>query len=165
MADRDAWSQPEILGTLKIPPAWDPSMEARYPFRLWVADVTLWAASTDLQPIQQAPAVALRLGGAARAMARELPMDQLQNGAWLDLNDGRGVQQVSGFMLLLLMLSRAFAPLQEESSLRAIQELLAFRRRDGETVDRLLVRFDVARSRAVTMGNFTMAPRATRGCC
>eukprot|EP00974_Lingulodinium_polyedra_P054595 5250929-Lingulodinium_polyedra.AAC.1 len=82
----------------------------------------MWSAATDLQPNQQAPAVVLRLGGAARQVAREIPVAQLQAGAMVDAGDGNGPQAVGGLHLLMMMLSRAFAPLAEEASLRAIND-------------------------------------------
>ena len=124
------WRGPaEILGnSLKTPPAWDPSDEERYPFRHWLADLTLWSAATDLGVQQQAPAVVLRLGRVARLLSRDIPVEQLQNGAMVDMNDGNGQQPVTGLALLMILLGRAFSPLPEETSLRAINDLLAFTR-------------------------------------
>ena len=134
---RAPWQGPaEVLGnSLKTPPSWDPSDEERYPFRHWLADLTLWSAATELGVPQQAPAVVLRLGGAARLLARDIPVGQLQNGAVVDLNDGNGQQHVTGMALLMIILGRAFSPLPEESSLRAINDMLAFTRHGSENVD------------------------------
>ena len=119
----------EIMGSLKVPPAWTPDNDNRYPFRFWLSDVTMWAAAAarEVFPEQQGPAVALRLGGAARHLAREIPPEQLRDGAIADAGDGHGPRQMTGLQLLLLVLSRSFAPLGEEASLRSISDLLSFR--------------------------------------
>ncbi|CAE7258960.1 unnamed protein product [Symbiodinium natans] len=45
-------------------------------------------------------------------------------------------------------LSARFAPLDEENRLRAVQDLLSFSRRQGETIDALISRFDITRQMA-----------------
>ena len=55
----------------KVPPAWDPAADRRYPFRHWTTDVRLWSAATDLPEGRQGAAVALRLLGAAKLLVRE----------------------------------------------------------------------------------------------
>ena len=81
-----AWVPPaEIAGnSTKIPPVWDPANEERYPFRSWLQDVTMWAAATDLFPQQIGPSMALRVAGPAREILRDIPVQQLQNGAMVD---------------------------------------------------------------------------------
>ena len=57
--------------TSKVPPYWEPSLELRgYPFRVWLQDISIWAAGTELNEELQAPAVAQRLGGTARDIVR-----------------------------------------------------------------------------------------------
>ena len=54
--------------TSKVPPYWEPGLELRgYPFRTWLQDLDVWAAGTELHEEQRTPAVAQRLGGAAKA--------------------------------------------------------------------------------------------------
>ncbi|CAK0849928.1 unnamed protein product [Prorocentrum cordatum] len=114
----------EVLGSLKVPPAWSPEQDNAYPFRFWLTDVTTWAAAAarDVKPEQPGPAVALRLGGAAHSLT-------------------------------------SFAPLGEESELRATQNWLGFTRRGPENIDQTLSRFEVVRRRAATLGNFAMGPQ------
>ena len=60
--------------TSKGRPFWEPSLELRgYPFSVWLQDLDVWAAGTELHQEQQAPAVVQRLGGAARELARGVP--------------------------------------------------------------------------------------------
>ena len=67
--------------TSKVPPYWEPALELRgYPYRVWLQDLDVWAAGTELQAEQQAPAVVQRLGGAARELARSVPTQQLRDG-------------------------------------------------------------------------------------
>eukprot|EP00971_Amphidinium_carterae_P213893 4245074-Amphidinium_carterae.1 len=49
---------------------------------------------------------------------------------------------------LISGLTRRFAPLEEETRLRVVNELLGFQRRQGETIDALLTRFELTRLRA-----------------
>ena len=68
---RQRLTEDERLGhsTSKIPPYWEPTLELKgYPFRVWLQDLDVWAAGTELQQEQQAPAVVQRLGGAAREL-------------------------------------------------------------------------------------------------
>ena len=103
-------------------------MESVYPFRYWVLDVVMWSLATDLEEARRAPAVVLRLSGTARAMARELDATRLANGTIIDLQDGRGPQPVTGLAYLLQGLARRFAPLTEESNIRAVADLFGFQR-------------------------------------
>ena len=82
--------------TSKVPPFWEPSLELRgYPFRTWLQDLDVWAAGTELQPEQQAPAVVQRLGGAARELARGVPTQQLRDGR-VDPQNGQITSSSSG---------------------------------------------------------------------
>ena len=148
----------EIMGSLKIPPAWSPELDNQYPFRHWVADITMWAAasSREIHAEAQAPAVVLRLGGHARLIARSMDARQLQEGTWWDAGDGNGPQWISGLTLLLQTLAGAFAPLSDEMSFKFVADLLAFQRRSGETIDRTVARFEVTRRLAATEGQFAM---------
>ena len=93
-----AWvSPPEIAGnSLKIPPAWDPANEE---------------AATELFPQQIGPSIALRVAGPARELLRDIPVQQLQQGAMVDRSDGNGPQQFTGIQLVTFVLSQRFAPL------------------------------------------------------
>ena len=54
----------------RIPPYWTPEFEQNYSFRAYMTDISIWILLTDLQPHQQAAAIVMRLGGAARELAR-----------------------------------------------------------------------------------------------
>jgi len=58
--------------TNKVPPYWDPAHEDHYSFRKYSADVALWYVVTYLQPHRQAPAMTIRLEGAAAELTRSL---------------------------------------------------------------------------------------------
>ena len=91
--------------TSKIPPYWEPALELRgYPFRVWLQDLDVWAAGTELQQEQQAPAVVQRLGGAARDLARAVPTTQLRDGR---VDPVTGVV-TSGLAMLVQGLERRF---------------------------------------------------------
>ena len=140
--------QPQGTGTnsLRLPPRWEPGMETTLPFRIWLQDLMLWTIGTDLQPHQQCAAIIQQLGGAARELARSLTPMEVYNGGVVN-----GVQ-LDPVSYLLHGLSSRFAPLDEESRLRAVQDLLSFTRRNGETVDTLISRFELVRARARTEG-------------
>ena len=109
---------------LRTPPAWSLDMDGEYPFRSWLADAVMWSMATQVDETRKAPALVLALGGIAREIAREVPMNILQDGAQVDLGDGVGMQQLSGFAYLLHVLARRFAPLPEESNMRAPRGLV-----------------------------------------
>ena len=110
-------------------------------------------------PEQRGPAVALRLGGATRSLAREIPQEQLRDGAIADPGDGGGARQLSGLQLLLLVLSKSFAPLGDENESRATSDLMGFYRKNHENIDQTLSRFEVTRRRAAALGGFQMGPQ------
>eukprot|EP00928_Gymnodinium_smaydae_P086384 TRINITY_DN7046_c0_g1_i1.p1 TRINITY_DN7046_c0_g1~~TRINITY_DN7046_c0_g1_i1.p1 ORF type:complete len:308 (-),score=45.25 TRINITY_DN7046_c0_g1_i1:616-1539(-) len=151
-------SQPDLTGSLKRPPAWSPDYESVYPYRLWQADVILWSLGTDVEERRKAPLIVLALGGAARDLAREIPLNILANGAVADLGDGAGPQQLSGVTYLLNGLSRRFAPLPEEGNVRAMADLYGFHRLPGERTDAVLARWEAILLRARTLAGVTLQP-------
>ena len=70
---------PEFTSS-KVPPYWDESLSRNTPFCIWIADLRLWAAATELPEGRIGPSIALRLGGTARALVREIPTDQFVGG-------------------------------------------------------------------------------------
>ena len=128
--------------TNKIPPYWEPGLENRgYPFRVWMQDIDIWSAGTELQQEQLAPAVVQKLGGAARAIAREVPAMELRDGRYIATT---GAQE-TGLTLLMRGFARRFGAFAVETSTRCIIDLLTFRRRGHENVDEALSRFETAR--------------------
>ena len=91
--------------TSKIPPYWEHSLELRgYPFRVWIQDLDVWAAGTELAAELQAPAVVQRLGGAARELIRAVPTQELRDGR---LDPVTGAID-SGLTILVRGLTRRF---------------------------------------------------------
>ena len=135
---------------IRLPPRWDPSMEQSLPFRTWMQDLMLWTICTDMEPHQQCAAIISQLGGAARELARNITPQEVYNGGMIN-----GVQ-LDPVSFLLHGLQMRFAPLDEETRLRATQDLLAFARRPGESIDALISRFELTRARARNEGGGTL---------
>eukprot|EP00974_Lingulodinium_polyedra_P049386 4746779-Lingulodinium_polyedra.AAC.1 len=84
----------------------------------------------------------MRLGGAAREMARVISPSDMMNGGLLN-----GVQ-VDLVTLLLGTFHARFSALEEESRLTCMLELFAFSRRPGGNINGLLARYETVRQRA-----------------
>ena len=116
-------------------------MEQRvYPFRVWLKDLTIWAAGTELAVPLQAPAVAQRLGGTAKDLVREVPPEALRDGR---VNPETGEHE-TGMLMLIRGLERRYGMFAVESSTQAIIDLLRFQR-GPESVDEALSRFETTR--------------------
>ena len=140
------WAQQR--GSTRNPPAWAPDIENQYPFRHWITDVVTWCMSTDIDEIRKGPQIELCLGGVARDLVREIPVDVKTNGFTLPNGERR-----TGAWVILQALSAQFMPLEEESNLRALADLHGFCRLPGESVDTVLTRFEVIVQRARTRAN------------
>ena len=116
----------------RIPPSWSPENDQSYSFRAFMTDISLWIMLTDLQPHQQCAAIIMRLGGGAREMARMITPNEMLNGGILN------GQQVDAVTYLLGALHAKFSALEEESRLCAMTEMLAFHRKQGESINALL---------------------------
>ena len=146
---------PPFVGTatLKCPPSWCVERNHVYTLRSWISDLVLWASATELDPARHGPIAALQVQGSAKELIRELTPQQLQHG---DIDPMTG-QQLTGLMLLLVtVLARRYAPLEAENTTKSIAEFLSFRRQPGETIDSLLVRFDILRNRAQNRAGFAV---------
>ncbi|CAJ1413968.1 unnamed protein product [Effrenium voratum] len=143
---------PPFVGTatLKVPPAWSVERNHHYSFRSWVSDLVLWSSATEIDPRRQGPVAALQVQGSAKELVREITPQQLRDG---DVDQLTG-QHLTGLMLLVTVLARRFV--DAENSTKAISEFLGFRRMPGETVDGVLVRYEVLRIRATQQGGFNM---------
>ena len=106
---------------------------------------------TDLQPHQQAAAIVLRLGGAAREVVRDITADEMMNGGVIH------GQQLEPVTYIVAGLQMRFAQLDDESRLAAMTQLLAFQRLHGENINAVLSRYDMVRRRARHEGNFVMS--------
>ena len=144
-------------GPSKSPPPWGPEYEASYPFRRWVKDIITWSLATDTLVTRQAHQVVLSLSGVARALAQEIPVQQLTDGGLVDLGDNNGPQQINGLAYLLHRLSQRFHDSEIETSIRAISEIMSFQRLNWESVDEAIIRFDILTYRSEGVG-FDMTP-------
>ena len=86
------------------------------------------------------------LAGPARELARQVTPAELFNGG---MSTGRQLDPVS---YLVQGLANRFAPSDDESRLRAAQDFPSFSRRQGESVDALVTRCDLVRTRAQNDG-------------
>ena len=74
-----------------------------------MTDISIWIMLTDLQPHQQCAAIVMRLGGAAREMARMLtPQEMMHGGSWEP-----GGERVDLVTYLLGSLHARFSALEE----------------------------------------------------
>jgi hypothetical protein len=137
-------SSPRVLAgsenfNYRILPAWSPESASTYSFRSYMTVISLWIMLTDLQPHQQSAAIVMRLGGAARELARMMSPQGMASGGMRD-----GV--VVGLVTLLLGALRArFASVEKES------------RRPGETINAFLATYETVRQRAAVQGQFFMS--------
>ena len=121
--DADTAMQP----TSKLPPAWYPRLEKRgYPFRIWLMDLAIWHNRCEVPEEHMGAAVAQRLGGVAKVLARHIPPETLRPGANIPQ-----VGPLNGINVLIRGLTCRFGGFQKETVQHAIVELLAFRRLDS----------------------------------
>ena len=81
----------------------------------------------------------MRLGGAARELVRSITPDEILNGGFVN-----GVQ-VDPITYIVAGLQQRFAMLDDEHRLVAMTQLLAFSRRQGESINGTLARYAVVR--------------------
>ena len=145
---------PNMVGrdfNYRVPPYWSPELEHQYSFRAYMTDISLWVLLTDLLPHQQCAAIIMKLGGAAREMARMItPQEMVQGG----MRNGVHVDPVT---YLLGAIHARFAALEEESRLTTVMEMTNFHRKPGETINALLARYETVRQRAAVEGQFQMS--------
>ena len=88
----DGQAGPDGGDSLKNPPSWSAEGEGRYPFEKYEQDMRLWIAATSLTPSQIGPAIALRLSGTARELARACDPNDLINGRTdVDMTTGQQI--------------------------------------------------------------------------
>ena len=109
-----------MQSTTKVPPAWDPRLEKRgYPFRIWLLDVAMWRIGSEVPDIRQGAAVAQRLGGVAKVLARHIPPESMRDGAQVAGPQGQ-MQHLDGLSLLIRGLTRRFGGFAEETAQHSI---------------------------------------------
>ena len=139
------------LANGRVPPTWSLERDKFYPLRTYIQDLELWSAATDLQIERMAPAVVLRLTGAARNIAREIPVELLRDGQDFINPDGNQARR-SGMQVLVRVLQQRYRALPQEQQIFAVSELMTFHRLHHETTDEMLARWDVVMFRAVEQG-------------
>ena len=125
-------------------------MKQECSFRRWCQNLQLWLQLTELQPHQQVAAIILRLDGTARECADMLTTEERHQGGYV------GDQYLGPLEYLLYGLSRRFAPLEEETRLRAMMRLVNFHRQGHETMDELLARFECVCTEARDEGRYVL---------
>lgn len=149
------------IATGRIPPSWSPEQDKRYPYRLWMQDVQLWCAATDIPEERQAAVVALRVLGSAKSIVREIPPNLLIQGQDVpDPNPALAAQGAmvhqTGLEVLLRSLNRRYGLLEQEVQINSISELFTFRKLSGETTDDVLSRFELTMHKAQAQGGVVM---------
>ena len=143
---------PDMSG--KTLPSWDPASNHQYSFDQWRRDMMYWSMFTDIDDRKQGPAALMRLGGLAREFAHELNSADIQNGALVDWGDGAGPVPTNAVHVLIYSLSKRFEELAVETSIRSINGLWNFSKRQGEAIDMCLSRFEILKKRAGERGQF-----------
>jgi hypothetical protein len=126
-------------------------MERTVPFRLYLSNLTLWCIGSEKTQQAQVSSIIRRLGGTAREVADLLTPQEMFLGGVVE-----GIQ-LEPVAYLIQGLQRKFASLDEEARLRALLNMMRFKRKPGERVDELLARFDVIRTNARIEGQFVMS--------
>ena len=137
----------------KVPPTWSPERQKHYSLLQYEQDLRIWAASTDVDDLRKGPLVALRLGGSAKVLMREMDVDMMSNGVDIaDPNAQNGLRHISGCEFILRQLQRRFAPLAEEVQISCCNDLFKFQRWQGETIDEVISRFEMVMNRCENVG-------------
>eukprot|EP00971_Amphidinium_carterae_P328376 6460216-Amphidinium_carterae.1 len=137
--------------SLKTPPSWNPNNN-RYSFREWKSDLELWMLGTDLAEQKQCGAIALQLTGEARDIAREMDRTVMRNG--VQMPDGT---HKSGAQCLIELLEEKLGPQQQSKALDSLDRFFTFRRKQKETIDEMISRFELVFQRASVEGGLNMS--------
>ena len=135
------------LARVADPPSWDPSQERTYPFRLYTQKLMIWGIlAAEMDPGQQAAAIANQLRGDAQQLAYNLSYQDLATGGVIN-----GVR-LDPVTYLMTQLAAHFAPLGEEARLASMGEIMSFHRNPSESTDALIARVRILRWRAAQGG-------------
>ena len=148
----------EASGNTKVPPYWSPDMEHSYPFATYMDDLRVWNAATDLGEERRGAAVALRLGGVARALVNELTTDDLTTAEDYEIPPTAQGQPPTPahrtpMQIVVRALMNRFYPLLQEQQLATMLEFFHFKRHHGESIDAVLSRWELIRHRAHQLGH------------
>ena len=98
----------------------------------------------------------LALFGLPREIVREVPPDQFANGIAADLGNRNGPVWHSGVDLLIHGRIQRFSPLHVKAAIGSGTELVAFKRKPGESIDRVIARYKLSRHKVGNFGNFNI---------
>jgi len=149
MARRGFGDTGDNLGTTSDPPTWAPA--GNVSFRRWTQNLAVWLnlTSTRMAPPQQAAAIQLALRGAAHELALTIPAAAIQSGAMVN---GTPTDPVT---YLIFQLANRFEAMEDERTMEHANVLLDFRRQHGERFDATILRFDMARTEAASVGGIS----------
>ena len=116
-----------------------------YPFRMWKRDVEVWMAGTEPSWDKVGPAMVQRLGGTAKEILREMPIEVLTRGRHDEVS---GLQTATGPEVIIGGQERRYGQMQVETSIMHIVELITFRRNGIESIDDAIARFEATQARA-----------------
>ena len=116
-----------------------------YPFRLWKRDAEVWMAGTELAWGKVGPAMVQRLGGTAKEILRELPIEVLTRGR---RDETSGLQIATGPEVIIGGLERRYGQMHVEASIMHIVELITFRRNGIESIDDAIDLLEATQARA-----------------
>ena len=149
-------------GSIKLSPYWEPSYEQRgYSFTDWLFDVGAWSSITDREEHQIGFSVSQRIGGGAKELSRRIDTQILRKG---QINT-HGDRVRTGLQVLLEHLERIYGPTASGDGESVVLNLAAtakvqfatFRRLPDEGIDDAVVRYLSLKSRAETLGSFTVS--------
>ena len=104
------------LGNSKVPPAWSPEVQETYRVVDWETDVHTWTLATDIPPAQQGPTLALRIGGEARTLVRQVNPQMLSQG--VNIRDGQGIFMFfTGVQVVVRIITRRLGPDDEDRNI------------------------------------------------
>ncbi len=128
------------------PPSWDPAGNVSY--RRWTLEIQAWLNMTASRntPTAQAASIQLALRGTARDFALTVPYSAITAGAAIN---GINADPVT---YLMYALANQYEQLEDERAMSSGNMILDFRAQNGERIDSLLTRFDMARAEAATVG-------------
>jgi len=109
-------------------------------------DAVTWCLSTEVDEQRKGPQLELALGGVARDLVREISVEIKLNGGTVVTD--QGMQDLTGAVYILHVLSTRFMPLPEEVNLHSLADLHGFQRMPGEPIDTMLTRFEIIVQRA-----------------
>eukprot|EP00971_Amphidinium_carterae_P196437 3898082-Amphidinium_carterae.1 len=111
-------------------------------------DVALWTQITDLRIAQQGPALASQSRGETREVVRDVGAGGLMNGKITFKVDPLTGNALAGEEVLLHELCTRFGPMTRSKAIESVENFMTFKRRSGENIDNMIIRFEETYCRA-----------------